>query len=1141
MGAMEWIVTLLVGAAITVAVLGFCNRRSWQWRLGILQVVNILRRLVWLPWRFCRRHPWEDCQVFAQGKRPAHAPLRYYPSAKVAREGGHSPSVIDLSKQTWRLQIFPDPKAAEAFFQARQKSFDDHHWDEVPIPSNWQMLGICTPIYTNITFPFTSVPLLMAPFVGRNNPTGLYRTVFHVPPEHADRRVHLVFHAVGSAVMLWVDGQYIGYSQDSMTAAEFDITDALKQGKQPESGGASVSEALLSDQHLSDHVLVAMVPMWCDGSYLEDQDQWWLTGIHRTVELHFVPDTCFLADYSTETWLEGNEGQLKILCRLSGPAAKASMRFSLSAAGSSDALTSCSAVPEKSRSYTESSEEECWCAAAELKVPGVRPWSAEDPYLYAMTIELVSASGTCIQAEHFKVGFRCVDICNGQLRVNHQPITVAGANVHEMHPTRGKAITEEDMLIDIKKLKEGNFNAVRNSHYPHHPRWYELCDEYGLYVVDEANIETHGFVENLAISLLACDWAWREQFLHRTWNMFQRAENHPCVIVWSLGNESGWGPNFAACAQALRQWDPQRRPVQYEGAEGHGDAVFFCGDGQGPSSDIICPMYWSPPMILPLAAPDTQYPRPVILCEYSHALGNSNGSLHSYWQLFWSSAPEHRQIQGGFVWEWADGAIKVHRRRSVLDLESAKGKIGDPWLEGEYGFGGDFGPSSGKQDANFVVDGILFPDRSPHPAYFDFKRLQQPVAFELVQSEGSELVIEVKNRYSFKDLGHLTLSASARDGTGASHSCSFTGSHSLSGLQPGDSKEIRVQVSQPPEGVGEFGLWVLLEAKQCESSKGIDAGFVVADCCFTMRLPTVKSGTSHVVCRGLAAPKKSLSLPGAAVVEHNEAQGTVVTAPNYRAEVVNARVSLKSSSGVQLLSGGLRACFSRATIDNDRCGVDFFVPWLAKVPFVSHILDMLGYLSLNASWKLVGLDGLHSFVEHSEWTGAQLSIVEVFSAEGGDCFRVKSEYTFTAEDIRLSVRVTLASQRSAVAKLASLPRVGLRFALPNRFGQLTWLGYGPQESYPDRKAGSDWTVHCRDVDASHVQYIVPSENGGKVDDPRDGKAKQRPAMTKGAQLSASRPTYSQGQYMFIWIQRIVALVELVKVGPSFGQQQASLW
>eukprot|EP00913_Durusdinium_trenchii_P000858 g799.t1 len=723
--------------------------------------------------------------------------------------------------------------------------------------------------------------------------------------------------------MLWVDGQYIGYSQDSMTAAEFDITDALKQGKQPESGGASVSEALLSDQHLSDHVLVAMVPMWCDGSYLEDQDQWWLTGIHRTVELHFVPDTCFLADYSTETWLEGNEGQLKILCRLSGPAAKASMRFSLSAAGSSDALTSCSAVPEKSRSYTESSEEECWCAAAELKVPGVRPWSAEE--------------------------------------------------------------TRDPTVNRCTEQKEGNFNAVRNSHYPHHPRWYELCDEYGLYVVDEANIETHGFVENLAISLLACDWAWREQFLHRTWNMFQRAENHPCVIVWSLGNESGWGPNFAACAQALRQWDPQRRPVQYEGAEGHGDAVFFCGDGQGPSSDIICPMYWSPPMILPLAAPDTH----------------------------------------------------------------------------------------GKQDANFVVDGILFPDRSPHPAYFDFKRLQQPVAFELVQSEGSELVIEVKNRYSFKDLGHLTLSASARDGTGASHSCSFTGSHSLSGLQPGDSKEIRVQVSQPPEGVGEFGLWVLLEAKQCESSKGIDAGFVVADCCFTMRLPTVKSGTSHVVCRGLAAPKKSLSLPGAAVVEHNEAQGTVVTAPNYRAEVVNARHL-----------GG------RGGMDNDRCGVDFFVPWLAKVPFVSHILDMLGYLSLNASWKLVGLDGLHSFVEHSEWTGAQLSIVEVFSAEGGDCFRVKSEYTFTAEDIssgsllediRLSVRVTLASQRSAVAKLASLPRVGLRFALPNRFGQLTWLGYGPQESYPDRKAGSDWTVHCRDVDASHVQYIVPSENGGKAD------------------------------------------------------------
>ncbi|CAK8998343.1 Beta-galactosidase (Beta-gal) (Lactase) [Durusdinium trenchii] len=390
-------------------------------------MVNILRRLVWLPW-------------------PAHAPLRYYPSAKAAK---------------------------------RQ---------------------------------------------------GLYRTVFHVPPEHADRRVHLVFHAVGSAVMLWVDGQYIGYSQDSMTAAEFDITDALKQGKQPESGGhgASVSEALLSDQHLSDHVLVAMVPMWCDGSYLEDQDQWWLTGIHRTVELHFAARHEGRAhDYSTETWLEGNEGQLKILCRLSGPAAKASMRFSLSAAGSSDALTSCSAVPEKSRSYTESSEEECWCA-----LPSQRLWKARS------------------------------------------------------------------QLIPSRRAKPPSRRAQ----------------------------------------------AWREQFLHRTWNMFQRAENHPCVIVWSLGNESGWGPNFAACAQALRQWDPQRRPVQYEGAEGHGDAVFFCGDGQGqppgkedPSRALV--RYWSPPMILPLAAPDTQYPRP-------------DAQLRR-------GKDEHRQIQGGFVWEWADGAIKA--------------------------------------------------------------------------------------------------------------------------------------------------------------------------------------------------------------------------------------------------------------------------------------------------------------------------------------------------------------------------------------------------------------------------------------------------------------------------------------------------
>lgn len=1133
----SWLLTLLVGAAISIAILGFCHRREWKWRLLLLQSVNVMRRIIWLPWSFFRQKPWEDPNVFAQGKLPSHAPLRYAPSAKVAREGGASPNVVDLSKTaSWRLQIFPNPKVAEAFTHARDSSFDDHHWDEVPAPSNWQMLGISVPIYTNITFPFTGVPLLLAPYVSRQNPTGLYRTVFNVSPEKVEgQRIHLVFHAVGSAVMVWVDGQYVGYSQDSMTAAEFDITNVLKQSKKPADGGDSPSEALLSGQHRSDHVLVAMVPMFCDGSYLEDQDQWWLSGIHRPVELHFVPESCFISDYTTETLLQDAEGLLKISCQLSGPSAEAAyIRFSLGDLEGSTVLASCTAVAK--------STGDGWCITAELKVPNVQPWSAEDPYLYGLLLELLNSSQTVLQAEHVKIGFRCVDIWDGQLRVNGQPITVAGANVHEMHPLRGKAITEEDMLLDIKKLKEGNFNAVRNSHYPHHPRWYELCDEYGFYVVDEANIETHGFVENLAISLLACDWAWRDQFLHRARNLFQRAKNHPCVIVWSLGNESGWGPNFAACADALRRWDPQRRPVQYEGAEHHGDAVFFCGDGQGPSSDIICPMYWSPPMILPLAAPDASR-RPVILCEYSHALGNSNGSLHSYWQLFWSSTPEHRQIQGGFVWEWADAAIKVHRRRSVVDLETAKGKI-QTWLEGEYGFGGDFGPSSGKQDSHFVLDGILFPDRSPHPAYYEFKRLQQPVAFEMVRSsemEGSKMVlVKVTNRYSFKDLGHLSLAAFARDGSGASHSCAFVGPATLNGILPGESKELSVQLPRTPADhppLRDFGLWLFIEARQSESSKALPAGYVIADCCITIEKPEPFAALPGSVCAGSMAPRRSLHCGDAAVLERGNV--TVVKAAGYVAKLgASHRITLTNPKGVELLAdASIRPCFSRATLDNDRCGVDFFVPWLAKVPVVSHVLDMLGFLSMNASWTLVGLQNLLHSKERSEWTnsaeGPKLSIMEILISEDGqDCLRVTLEYIFGAESIFLTASVALASESCPVAHLPSLPRVGLRMVLPSSFSKMTWLGCGPGETYPDRKAAGDWSIHCKDVDDLGVDYIVPSENGGRadvhwaaftartgdgllfqylcpdaaasLDDPKDGAAEQRPRNMQGAQVSASR-------------------------------------
>lgn len=1044
------------------------------------------------------------------------------------------------------------------------------------MPSNWQMLGFSPPSYTNVVYPFTAVPLLLAPSVPGKNPTGVYRTIFSVPPEWLQsRRVRVVFHAVGPAVMVWIDGRYVGYSQDSMTAAEFDITDALRGDtstvEAPSGITSPLSAALLAEQHSEgtrEHVLVAAVPTWCDGSYMEDQDQWWLTGLHRTVELHSVPDPCGLADYALDAGFLSGLGTLRVEVKLTSPAPSGLLlALKLWSPGASGAagqllLSHRGAVVEGQAVWK----------SADFQVPKVLAWSAEIPILYPLVIELMSDNGETLQAECAMVGFRSVNIIDGQLCVNGAPLVVAGANVHEMHPHRGKAIIEADMIMDIRMLKQGNFNAVRNSHYPHHPRWYELCDEYGLYVVDEANIETHGFTTNMAISLLACDPLWRNQFIHRTQNMFERSKNHPCVIVWSLGNESGWGPNFSACKDFLRTADIQRRPVQYEGAERHGDAVFFMGDGQGPESDIICPMYWGPHMILPLAAPYGRIAcqeRPVILCEYSHAMGNANGSLKSYWDLFWSTAPEHRRLQGGFIWEWADGCIRVPRAPipGCRTGGCSEGEV-DPdlfFLGGSLGYGGDFGPDSGSADAHFICDGLLYADRTPHPAYHEAKRLQQPVAFDIALGTGAsdeshriparerEVTVTVRNRYTFRSLDHLEICWYLRDASGAQWS--LAGRHLLCGQAAvrGGQMDLTLRLPPPPLDVQSCGQWLFVHAKLREDEPFAVRGFSVAAAGFTVLPPqtATPNGNASIVCCGSVPPLHGPKLRGTVALRGGKGGEPTIEAPGYVARVrggalFSFRAALPPGSdtslGTELLAGeAFGPCFYRAPTDNDRCGFDCFVPWLLNVPPLRSLLKYLGLLSAVATWHMAGLNQLETQHQTSEWNSdpdgnPSLCVVEKVTAFNRTCFTVQKSFVFGPNEVTLKILVLA---HAPVHGLLTLPRVGTALALAPRLSRLTWLGCGPGESYPDRKAATDWAIHCADVDDQHIDYMVPSENGGKADvhwaaftDPQmpgngvllqylsdqaappaerpgDAPALARPAGTHGAQLQASRWTLQE--------------------------------
>lgn len=986
---------------------------------------------------------------------------------------------MDLSGSEWffRLEATPDL----ALKQVAEDFTTQNGWTKVHVPMNWQMEGFEAPTYTNFEFPFTKCPALLYPRVPKENPTGVYRHSFHLPLAWRllDRSTRIIFHGAGSALIVFVDGQYIGYSQDSMTAAEFDITDVLRgdtRSRQPDCHTAllaSLSDVPTCRSPGGDmHTVVAIVLKWCDGTYMEDQDQWWLTGIHRAVELVSVPSPFAIADFEVDASLDtlDADGLLDVRVSFNSPVPRgATLELSLQ-------TSTGEAVPQAMHSATLVAGEVSW-TSPHLHIPTVLPWSAETPNLYSFRLQLRGHDGQCLQAECCRVGFRSVSVA-GLLRISGRPLVVAGANVHEMHPVRGKALREEDMLKDIEMLKRGNFNAVRNSHYPHALRWYELCDEYGLYVVDEANIETHGFSLNGMISLLACDPDWRAQFLHRAQNMFRRARNHPCVIAWSLGNESGWGPNFQACMDWLRQADTQHRPVQYEGGTANGDAVFLCGDGETKTSDLVCPMYSSPEGCVELMKKNN---RPLVLCEYAHAMGNAGGSTAAFWNLFWSDQPAHLRTQGGFIWEWADGDIMVPP------------SVGAP--RSLPGFGGDFGPKSGTGDSHFIVDGLLFSNRTPHPSYLEAKRAQQPVHFRLVRVGGAagsahaSVEISIHNRHTFRSLAHLEFVWKSCD------ACGSTASGVLA-TQFGKSTEpveVSFHVPLPKTDLARCGVWLSLQARLREDEVFAPKDYVVAEQGFTVlqpdRLESVKGlqAGAEAKCLGSMSPfydpRASIGTLLRSEVQTNTVG--VVAARGYQARFADGKLtSLSAPGGPELLESAVTQCFARAPTPNDSGGADFFQPLLGTAPLVGSIADHLGLLSHFRSWRNAGLYDLKANLVSQEWervpgVDPTLRVKERWRSEsnGRVLFSTETRYRCGPDDITLSVTVVAEAAR----RLKTLPRIGSHLSLNAGLSQLTWVGCGPGESYPDRKAACDWGVHRGEVDEQHVDYLVPCESGGKAD------------------------------------------------------------
>ncbi len=764
---------------------------------------------------------WENPALLQRSRLLAYATAVPYADAPSALRGerGASP-FFRLLNGDWQFQYLPSPALVPPdFFTA---NFDASHWDSLPVPSSWQMHGYGRPQYTNINYPYPVDP----PHVPAENPVGLYRRTFTLPALWSEKQVFLEFGGVDAAFYVWLNGLPVGYSQGSHLPSEFDITPFVQAGS---------------------NILAVQVFQWSDGSYLEDQDQWRLSGIFRDVSLIARSSAASVRDMQIRTSLGGT---LDLRVEMRGDDSRCRVSAALY---DGETVIAEQAVPGTGT------------RTVQIHVAQPRHWSAEEPHLYTLLLTLADAEGQTLTVERFQVGFRQVEIAGGRLLVNGRPVKLKGVNRHDTHPDLGHVTPREHMRRDIVLMKQHNINAVRTSHYPNDPYWLDLCDEYGLYVVDEADLETHGFYVADETIRPANDPAWRAAFVDRAERMVRRDKNHPSVILWSLGNESGYGPNHAAMTDAIRALDPTR-PVHYEGA------------GEAPDEpaavDLISRMYTDVPGIV-AEGEKTDNLLPFFLCEYAHAMGNGPGSLKEYWEAIW----KHPRLAGGCVWEWADHGI----RRKTED--------GTEW----FAYGGDFGDIP--NDGNFCIDGLTSPDRVPHPGLLELKKVLAPV-----WAEPNNLalgIVTIHNRYDFAALDHLEAVWSVQqDGEIVQE-----GTLPLPAVPAGGAADVTIPYAVPASGEACLNLtWTLAGA-----AKWAARGHEVAWAQFALPVP---SSPARVLPLDAMPPLSVTETPQTLEVTGEEFQIAFDKKRGLPAQWIY--------QGVSLLTAGPALSVWRAPTDNDR-------------------------------------------------------------------------------------------------------------------------------------------------------------------------------------------------------------------------------
>ena len=904
---------------------------------------------------------WKDPKVNAVNRAPMHTNYFAYESDNAAQKGikENSANFMTLNG-TWKFNWVKDADSRPTDFW--KIGFNDKGWNNIPVPGVWELHGYGDPIYVNIGYAWRNQFENNPPYVpNEENHVGSYRREITVPASWKGKDIIAHFGSVTSNMYLWINGKYVGYSEDSKLEAEFNLTPYLKPGQK--------------------NLIAFQVFRWCDGTYLEDQDFFRYSGVGRDCYL-YARDKKRIEDIRVTPDLDANyqNGSLNVNLNLKG---SGKVNLTLKDASGKEVTT------------TQATK-----GTATLEVENPHKWTAETPYLYTLYASLEGSN----EVIPVKVGFRKVELKNAQVLVNGQPILFKGANRHELDPDGGYVISKERMIQDIQVMKQFNLNAVRTCHYPDNNLWYELCDQYGIYVVAEANIESHGM--GYGEKTLAKRNDYTLAHLERNQRNVQRSFNHPSVLIWSLGNEAGYGPNFEKAYDWIKQEDPSRL-VQYEQA------------GKTGKTDIYCPMYLGYNRCEEYSK-DEQYQKPLIQCEYAHAMGNSEGGFKEYWDII----RKYPKYQGGFIWDFVDQSVRWTGKNGKMI----------------YAYGGDFNRFDAS-DVNFCDNGLISPDRVPNPHMYEVGYFYQNIWTSPVDIKNGE--ISIFNEYFFRDLSAYYLEWQVLKGG------EIMRSGRVEDLNVGPQQTIKIKL--PIGKTCQCSEWLLNVAYKLKNTEGLlPAGHTIAKQQLVLNPYKVPS----MELKNQAKSNWEVVEP---TLKENDERYLIVDGENFRIEFdkQNGYLSKYQVNGLDMMKEGsyLKPNFWRAPTDNDfgaylqRRYAVWKNPTIKLVSLQQRIADQQAII--EAAYELPEVS-------------AKLSLTYVINNEG-------------------TMKVTQKMTADKNAKVANMFRFGMQMQMPRSFDQVEYYGRGPVENYLDRKGNADLGIYRQSVTEQFYSYIRPQENGTKSD------------------------------------------------------------